>query len=58
MSKPFTRTEVYDLNDYITRKRGTYEDWLRDREHDRRIEAEALVAGPNDSGVQRNGRNK
>ena len=37
----FSRQEIFELNEWIAKRRGTYEDWLRNREIDRRVAEEA-----------------
>jgi len=41
---PFTKDEVYELNEWIGKNRGTYEEWLQYREIDRREQEEAQQA--------------
>jgi hypothetical protein len=38
---PFTKDEVYELNEWIREKRGTIEEWFRQRKADRREQEEA-----------------
>ena len=45
----FNRQEIFELNEWIRKKRGTYEDLLRRREIDRRISEEADEANQTDA---------
>jgi len=47
---PFTKDEVYELNDWIREKRGSLEEWLRDRKADRKFEEEIVATAPNHDG--------
>ena len=52
---PFTRDEVYELNEWIRTKQGTYDEWMRQRAADRDISEEAYGLNQTDPGVQRTG---
>jgi len=41
---PFTKDEVFELNEWIREKHGTYEEWLQHREVDRREQETAQQA--------------
>lgn len=48
----FSRQEIFELNEWIAKRRGTYEDWLCRREIDRRVAEEvdsALLSAGRDS---------
>jgi hypothetical protein len=43
-----SREELFELNEYLRKRIGTYEDWLRKRQTDREIEKEALKTASRD----------
>jgi hypothetical protein len=51
---PFTKDEVYELNEWIREKHGTYEEWLRQCAIDRAVKETVELADENDQGMQRN----
>ena len=47
---PFTKDEVYELNEWIREKRGSFEEWLQYRKADREQQEETFKTAPNHDG--------
>lgn len=50
INAPFTKDEVFELNEWIREKHGTYDEWLRQRKDDRAVSDEIEPVDENNIG--------